>query len=119
MPIIILLIFIRLNFVFKKIVNVYDYLPFTTGGTEYTTSGFQSYYESRYDGSPYPATNYYPWYSPMVILALDEDDNFWTFDSYWNNLINWTDWDGTELPDVDSETAVLTFIMSKWAPYVS
>lgn len=99
--------FYEKNFVFKKVVNIADY---------YDMSTYDTYYAQYYDGTPFPMTNYYPWYSTLLILALDEDGNFWTFDSFWNNLVNWTDWDGTELPTDDA--AITTFVTTKWQPYV-
>ena len=109
--------FYEKKFVFQKIIKFEDYLPITTGGTSVGLDYFQSYYESQYDETPYPQTNYYPWFSPIIILALDKDGNFWSFDSFWNNTINWTDYDSTPLPDVTSTTAINTFLINKWLPY--
>jgi len=102
--------FYEKKFVFKKVVNLPDYMDMTT------SEDFQAYYTTNYDGTPYPQTNYYPWFSPLIILALDSDGNFWTFDSFWNNLINWTDWDGTPLP-ADNYNAIHTFITESWFNY--
>jgi len=108
--------FYEKNFSFKKIVNASDYYDLTYTGTDDIGQGW---YEEYYDDTPFPMTNYYPWFSPMIILALDEDGNFWTFDSFWNNLVNWTDWDGTPLPDVNSQSVIDTFITTKWYNYAS
>jgi hypothetical protein len=105
--------FYEKNFSFKKIVDI-------STVTLTVSHDYQAWYTANYDGTPYPMTNYYPWYSPLVIFAVDEDDNFWTFDSFWNNTVNWTDYSGgtVTLPDVDDDTAVLDFLNTNWEPYV-
>ena len=109
--------FYEKKFVFQKVIKLEDYLPITSGATTRDMVFFQAMYASHYDGTPYPQTNYYPWFSPIIILALDKDGNFWSFDSFWNNTVNWTNYDTTTLPDVTSHAAINTFLTDKWLPY--
>ena len=88
---------------FKTIINVTDYY---TNMTE-----FDNFYASAYSGS----TEYRPgWYSPLIICALDSDNHFWSFDSFFDNVVDWTDQSGLTIPTTQSE--IETFLIN-WHAY--
>jgi hypothetical protein len=92
----------------KKIINTNDYFNSTTSPS---TTDFDVFYASYYSES-----NKYRegWHSPIIICALDNDGHFWSFDSFYNNVVDWTVEGPLTIPETESE---ITTFLAAWTSY--
>jgi len=92
----------------KKIININDYFDSTTSPS---ISDFNDFYDAYYSESVEYKKG---WYSPLIICVVDKDNNFWSFDSFYNNVVNWTIEGPLTIPEKPSE---VTTFLTAWSLY--
>jgi len=92
----------------KKIINVNDYFDSTTDPSPTT---FDLFYAAYYSGSTLYREG---WHSPMIVCALDENDHFWSFDSFYDNVVDWTEQGPFTIPETEAE---ITTFLAAWTSY--